>query len=133
MEDFDTVGKLRASDLNGNTIDAAGQLFAPNDYNNTNEVENFNGSKDLAQLISSLPTAQSCLSEQMFRYVMGVGHETIDVSNPQGPELAAAEKEGYACEIENLTKQLMDASPRDMLERFSTLEAVRYRKAWQRN
>jgi len=133
MEDFDTVGNIRSVDLNGNTIDAQGQLFAPNDYSNTSEVEFFNGSRDLASLISSLPVAQSCLSEQMFRYVTGVGHENIDASNPDAPSLEAEEIEGYACEIENLTKAMMDESPRAMLERFSTLEAVRYRKAWARD
>jgi mono/diheme cytochrome c family protein len=133
MEDFDTVGKLRFNDLNGNSIDATGQLFAPIDYNNTSEVEVFTGSKNLAQTVSTLSSAQSCLSEQMFRYITGVGHENIDVSNPEAPNLADQEREGYACEIENLTKEMMDASPRAMFERFSTLEAVRYRKAWSRN
>lgn len=133
MEDFDTVGNVRSTDLNNNAIDAMGQLFAPVDYNDTSEVEAFNGSKDLAQLVSSLPSAQSCLSEQMFRYITGVGHENIDASNPEAPNLAPQEVEGYACEIENLTKAMMDGSPRAMFERFSTLEAVRYRKAWSRN
>jgi len=133
MEDFDTVGNLRLNDLNGNVIDAAGELFAPNDYNNTSEIEVFTGSKNLAQVMSLLPSAQSCLSEQMFRYVTGVGHENIDVSNPEAPNLAADERSGYACEIENLTNAMMTESPRAMFERFSTLDAVRYRKAWSRN
>lgn len=133
MEDFDTVGKLRLNDLNGNTVDATGQLFAPNDYSDISQIEPFTGAKGLAQLVSSLPSAQSCLSEQMFRYVIGVGHENIDVSNPEGPGLAVEEKQGYACEIENLTNEMMESSPRAMFERFSTLEAVRYRKAWSRD
>jgi len=41
MEDFNTVGNVQTSDLNGNTIDAAGELYAPNDYNNTDEVAAF--------------------------------------------------------------------------------------------
>lgn len=132
MEDFDTVGNLRLTDLNGNSIDASGQLFAPRNYSDTSEVEVFTGSKDLAQLMATLPSAQSCLSKQMFRYVTGVGHQNIDVSNPEAPDLADEERQGYACEIEKLTKAMTDASPRDMLERFSTLDAVRYRKAWAR-
>jgi len=83
--------------------------------------------------MSTLPSAQSCLSEQMFRYVIGVGHENIDLSNPEGPNLATQERAGYACEIENLTNAMIQGSPRAMLESFSTLEAVRYRKAWPRN
>jgi len=132
MEDFNTVGNPRTSDLNGNPIDSSGQLFAPLDYNNLNQVERFSGTKGLSQLMSTLPSAQSCLSEQMFRYITGVGHENIDVSNPEGPSLAAEEISGYACEIEDLTQSLMDASPREMLERFSVLDAIRYRRAWAR-
>jgi len=133
MEDFDTVGNPRSTDLRGNTIDAVGELFAPIDYNDRTRVEVFSGAKDLGRLVSTLSSAQSCLSEQMFRYVMGVGHENIDNSNPEAPDLAAAEREGYACEIENLTNAMINSSPRAMLESFSTLEAVRYRKAWPRN
>ena len=133
MEDFDTVGNLRTSDLNGNIIDANGQLFAPHDYNNTSEVEPFSGARDLAQLMATLPSAQSCLSEQMFRYVIGVGHDNIDISDIEGPTLANEEIDGYTCEVENLTSEMMNNSPRDMIERFSTLDAVRYRKAWSRD
>ena len=61
MEDFDTVGNVRTNDLNGNLIDAMGELFAPNNYNNVNEVESFNGTLGLAQLLSTLPSAQSCI------------------------------------------------------------------------
>jgi len=133
MEDFDTVGNVRLTDLNGNAIDAAGQLFAPSDYSNTGDVEPFTGSKGLAQLMSSLPSAQSCLSKQMFRYITGVGHENIDASNPEAPVLASQERQGYACEIEKLTNSMKDQSPRAMFERFGTLDAVRYRKAWSRD
>ncbi len=132
MEDFDTVGRLRLTDLNGNSIDAAGQLFAPTNYNDLSEIEAFTGTKGLAQLMSTLPAAQSCLSKQMFRYVTGVGYKNIDVSNPEAPGLAEQEREGYACEIENLTQAMMEDSPKAMFERFSTLDAVRYRKAWAR-
>jgi len=133
MEDFNTVGNVQTSDLNGNTIDAAGELYAPNDYNNTDEVAAFNGAQGLGMLMTTLPSAKSCISEQMFRYVTGVGHENIDVSNPEGPELADEESAGYTCEVENLTQTMMESSPRAMLERFSTLDAVRYRKAWSRD
>ncbi len=133
MEDFDTVGNRRYADLNGNVIDATGQLFAPRDYSDTNDVEPFTGSKGLAQLMPSLSSAQSCLSKQMFRYISGVGHNNIDASNPEAPDLAEQERDGYACEIEKLTDAMMESSPRTMFERFSTLDAIRYRKAWSRS
>ncbi len=133
MEDFDTVGNFRTSDLNGNVIDAAGELFAPNDYNDVSEVEPFSGTAGLAQLLSTLPSAQACVPQQMFRFVTGVGHDEIDPANPDGAVMSAEEQTGYACEIENLTQSMMTSSPRSMLERFSLLEAVRYRKAWSRD
>lgn len=133
MEDFDTVGNVRSQDLNGNVIDAIGDLYAPNDYNTVDEVESFMGTRDLGQVLTNLPAAQACIPKQMFRYVMGVGYDSIDNDNPEGPALSDEEKTGYACEIENLTQSMMDDNPRAMLERFSTLEAVRYRKAWSRD
>ena len=133
MEDFDTVGRVRNSDLNGNPIDAMGELYAPLNYSDIDEFESFQGTRELGTLLSGLPSAQSCLPKQLFRYVMGVGHQDIDSANPDGPQLSDEEKSGYACEVDELTDTMMNNSPRAMLERFGSLQAVRYRKAWQRN
>jgi uncharacterized Zn-binding protein involved in type VI secretion len=133
MEDFDTVGRIRNSDLNGNSVDASGALYAPLNYSDVDELETFLGTRGLGTVLSGLPSAQSCLPKQMFRYFLGVGHESIDNANPDGPQLSDDEKAGYACEIEQLTEAMMNNSPRAMLERFGTLKAVRYRKAWSRN
>ena len=133
MEDFDTVGRIRNSDLNGNPIDATGELYAPLSYSDVNELRAFLGTRGLGSVLSELPSAQSCLPKQMFRYFMGVGHQDIDSSNPEGSQLSDEEQSGYACAIDELTETMMDSSPRAMLERFGSLEAVRYRKAWARN
>jgi hypothetical protein len=69
----------------------------------------------------------------MFRYVMGVGHQDIDPANPVGTQLSDEEKSAYACEVDTLTDSLNNQSPRAMLETFSVLKAVRYRKAWTRS
>tara|TARA_R110002049_G_scaffold154534_2_gene319038 strand:+ start:1082 stop:3892 length:2811 start_codon:yes stop_codon:yes gene_type:complete len=133
MEDFDTVGRFRTQDLNGNDIDASGKLYAPSGYSNLDEVESFHGTQGLGVLLSGLPSAQRCLPKQMFRYITGVGDQNIDAANPEGPQLSAAEKSGYACEIDLLTDAMMNDSPRAMLEQFGSLKAVRYRKAWARD
>lgn len=133
MEDFDTVGRLRNNDLKGNPVDPSGELYAPSNYSEIDEVEAFFGTQGLGLLLSSLPSAQSCLPKQLFRYVMGVGHQEIDGANPEAPQLSDAEKSGYACEIDTLTTTMMNNSPRAMLERFGSLKAVRYRKAWARD
>ena len=132
MEDFDTVGRVRTTDLNGNSIDSDGTLFAPHRYNDVDESIPFAGTQGLGQVLSELPSAQACLTKNMFRYVMGVGHDQIDTSNPQGAQLDDIEKAGYACSIDNLTDTLLNDSPRAMFEQFGTLDAVRYRKAWER-
>ncbi len=133
MEDFDTVGRVRSTDLNGNQIDAMGELFAPISYSDIDTFIPFVGTQELGGIIADLESAQSCLPKQMFRYVLGVGHQEIDPANPESTPLSDAEKSGYACEIDRLTNTLMDESPRAMLEKFGALQAVRYRKAWQRN
>jgi hypothetical protein len=133
MEDFDTVGRIRSTDLNGNAIDVNGELYAPLDYSDVSAQESFFGTRGLGTVLSGLPSAQSCLPKQMFRYFMGVGYQDIDNSNPDGPQLSDEEKSGYACEIDELTDTMMNSSPRAMLESFGSLEAVRYRKAWSRD
>lgn len=132
MEDFDTVGRTRTTDLNGNLIDASGDLYAPLNYSDIGDVENFYGTKDLGALLASLPSAQSCLPKQLFRYIIGIGHQNIDSANPDESPFSDEEKSAYACTVDELTETLMSGSPRQMLERFGSLQAVRYRKAWQR-
>ncbi len=132
MEDFDTVGRVRSIDLNGNPIDASGELYAPLNYSDIDEVEPFYGTQDLGALLAGLSSAQSCLPKQLFRYITGIGHQNIDNANPDESQFSDEEKSGYACTIDELTNTLMNESPRQMLEHFGSLQAVRYRKAWQR-
>ncbi|AWB65086.1 peptide chain release factor 2 [Saccharobesus litoralis] len=133
MEDFDTLGRARTHDQQGNIIDASGELFAPENYSDISSSIVFNGTKQLGNVLSGLSSAQSCIPKQMFRYVMGLGHDEIDSENPQGTQLSDDEKSGYACAIDELTNTMMTNSPRAMFEKFGSLDAVRYRKAWARD
>ncbi|MBQ4812478.1 DUF1592 domain-containing protein [Pseudoalteromonas luteoviolacea] len=133
MEDFDAVGKVRGADNNGNTIDASGTLFAPEKYAEVSESIPFNGAKQLGAVIADLSSAQSCLPQQMFRYVMGVGHDSVDPASEEDKRLSETEQIGYMCEIDTLKDAMMQNSPRAMLEKFGSLKSVRYRKAWSRN
>ena len=133
MEDFDTTGRVRTNDLQGNTIDANGELYAPEKYSDIDQYLPFLGTKGLGQVLTGLDSAQSCLPKQMFRFVLGVGHQEIDPSNPDTSAMSELEQAGYACEVEELTDALMNDSPRAMFERFGSLESVRYRKAWARD
>lgn len=132
MEDFDSVGRVRGQDLNGNSIDASGALYAPLNYGDLDEVLPFNGTRDLGRTLATLSSAQACLPQQMFRFIMGVGHDVVDPDNPQEADLPEQERAGYACELDALNDALINDSPRAMLEAFGALDAVRYRKAWAR-
>lgn len=133
MEDFDSVGRIRDMDLQGNSIDANGKLYAPLAYADINTVETFNGTKELSTVLANLESAQRCLPEQLFSYFMGVGDQAIDNNNPEVVQFSDEETTGYACAIDQLTDTMMNDSPRSMLESFSSLKTVRYRKAWSRN
>jgi len=132
MEDFDPVGNPRMTDLRGNTIDASGKLYAPENLSDKDVFLEFTGTRGLGQVIATLPNAQQCVPQNLFRFAVGVGVEGIDVDDPEGPELDPDEKTGYACAIQSLTDTMMTQSPRAMLESMGALDAVRYRKAWAR-
>lgn len=132
MEDFDTVGRYRTTDLKGNMIDALGALYAPVNLADKTLKVDFDGTRGLSALLAESQKAQSCLPQNLFRYAVGVGVEGINPNDPNGGQLTEVEQAGYACEIQNLTETMMDQSPRAMLESFATMQAVRYRKAWAR-
>ncbi|WP_440904682.1 DUF1592 domain-containing protein [Catenovulum sp. SX2] len=133
MEDFDAVGNVRSSDLKGNLIDASGTLYAPENYADLDSELSFYGTQGLANLMAGLDSAQNCLTQQMFRYTMGVGHDEIDPNNPEDASLPQTEQAGYLCEIDTLKDRMINESPRAMLENFGYLKSVRYRKAWSRD
>lgn len=132
MEDFDTVGRFRTTDLNGNMIDVMGALYAPVNLADKTLKVDFEGARGLSAILADSPKAQSCLPQNIFRYAIGVGVDGIDLNNPVGPQLDSTEQEGYTCEVQGLTETMMDQSPRVMLENFAIMKAVRYRKAWSR-
>jgi len=133
MEDFDAVGNVRSSDVKGNGVDASGALYAPENYADLDSVVSFNGTKDLGNVMAALDSTQRCLTQQMFRYTMGVGHDAIDPNNPEDATLSETEQAGYLCEIDTLKNKMANESPRAMLENFGYLKSVRYRKAWSRD
>ncbi len=132
MEDFDTVGRYRTTDLNGNMIDVMGALHAPVNLADKTLKVDFEGTKGLSAVLAVSPKAQSCLPQNLFRYAVGVGVDGINQNNPNAGQLNATEQTGYACEVQDLTSTMMTQSPRAMLENFATMQAVRYRKAWSR-
>lgn len=132
MEDFDPVGNPRSVDLRGNPIDAMGQLYAPERLNDRDIVIDFQGSRGLGDLLTTLPSAQACVPQNLFRFIVGVGVDGVDPNDPEGPALSDTERSGYACEIQRLTNSMLEDSPRAMLENMSILDAVRYRREWSR-
>jgi hypothetical protein len=132
MEDYDAVGRKRSQDLNGNLIDASGALYAPDRLSNKLDFVSYTGAEALGDMLATSTTAQSCMVENFFQYLMGVGTNSLDSSNPAGPRLDPTEKNGYRCEAQTLTSTMTGTSPRAMLESMGNMEAVRFRKAWPR-
>jgi|GEM_PF-1926512 len=144
LEDFNPVGVKRNQDVNGNTIDASGALWSPflqlqyfDDPNRVQEKTDFNGGKELAQLLASDPQisglAKSCLAKQMYSYVSGVDTRSLAKSDREDvTQLSATEKNAYTCDVMTLVDTLSNESPRRMLERMGSLESIRFRKAWSR-
>ena len=132
MEDFNPVGNPRTTDLRGNLIDASGQLYAANSLNDKFNAVPFEGTLGLGALVATLPSAQACISKTMFRFMVGVSSDAVDSAIPGGSALDPQEKNGYACEIDDLTNTMMTTSPREMLESMGAMPAVRFRKEWTR-
>ena len=127
MEDFDTVGRIRHYDHQGNPINASGALYAPLNYRDVDTKEEFLGTLGLGTVLSELSSAQRCLPKQLFRYVMGIGDQEIDNTNPNSPQLSDDEKSGYACAVDQMTDTMLNNSPRSMLEQLPSLRIIRYR------
>lgn len=132
MEDYDAVGRKRTQDLKGNMIDASGALHAPERLSDKTIFENFTGAEMLGDMLAASDKAESCMAENMFRYLTGVGVDGIDTSNPGGPKLDSTEKNGYICEAQTMRNTMMNTSPRAMLENMGAMDSIRYRRAWPR-
>ena len=147
MENYDALGRVRATDLKGNEINAVGTFFSPfpqlqflNDPDRVlhEPAITFDGGKDLARTIVEDPMvaglAKSCLATQFVSYSSGI-HSIflIDSTRDVGyPRISKAEENAYRCDINNLTNVLTTNGPRAMLEQLPALDSVMYRQEWAR-
>lgn len=147
LENFDTAGRVRSTDLKGNPIVSSGTFYSPypqlqflNDPDRvryTPEIH-FNGAKDLARTIVEHPQvanlAQTCLATQFVSYSSGINSIfLIDSDREVGyKRISEAEEAAYRCDVADLTGVLTTRGPRAMLEEIPALESVMYRKEWVR-
>ncbi len=147
LENFDTAGRVRSTDLKGNPIVSSGTFYSPypqlqflNDPDRvryTPEIQ-FNGAKDLARTIVEHPQvanlAQTCLATQFVSYSSGINSIfLIDSDREVGyKRISQAEEDAYRCDVADLTNVLTTRGPRAMLEEVPALESVMYRKEWVR-
>ena len=147
LENFDTAGRVRATDLKGNAVVASGTFFSPypqlqflNDPDRvlySPEIK-FNGAKDLARTIVEHPElsslAQTCLATQFVSYSSGINSIfLIDSDRDVGyKRISKDEENAYRCDVTDLTNVLSTRGPRAMLEEIPALESVMYRKEWVR-
>ena len=147
MENYDALGRVRAVDLKGNAINAAGTFFSPfpqlqflNDPDRVihSPAIQFAGGKDLGRTMTEDPMvsglARSCLATQFMSYSSGI-HSIflIDSTRDVGyARISKAEENAYRCDISNLTNVLNTSGPRAMLEAIPALDSVMYRQEWAR-
>ncbi len=147
LENFDTAGRIRTTDLKGNAIVSSGTFYSPypqlqflNDPDRVRyspEIQ-FNGAKDLARTIVEHPQvanlAQTCLATQFVSYSSGINSIfLIDSDRDVGyKRISKDEENAYRCDVADLTNVLTTKGPRAMLEEIPALESVMYRKEWAR-
>jgi polyisoprenoid-binding protein YceI len=147
LENFDTAGRVRSTDLKGNAIVSSGTFYSPypqlqflNDPDRVRyspEIQ-FNGAKDLARTIVEHPEvsslAQTCLATQFVSYSSGINSIfLIDSDREVGyTRISEDEEKAYRCDVADLTNVLSTKGPRAMLEEIPALESVMYRKEWAR-
>jgi polyisoprenoid-binding protein YceI/cytochrome c553 len=147
LENFDTAGRIRSTDLKGNAIVSSGTFYSPypqlqflNDPDRvlySPEIK-FNGAKDLARTIVEHPElsslAQTCLATQFVSYSSGINSIfLIDSDRDVGyKRISPDEENAYRCDVADLTNVLSTKGPRAMLEEIPALESVMYRKEWVR-
>jgi len=134
LEDFDSVGNPRTIDTKGNAVAASGTLYAPQAWSNNfaSTAYSFVGAKELGDTMATLPTAQRCLPQNLFRYTTGIGVEDGWQQHGDYVLVDEAEIKAYACDVQDLKHTMMEQSPRKMLEQLGVMDTVRYRKAWAR-
>lgn len=147
LENYDTLGRVRSTDLKGNAINASGTFFSPfpqlQFFNDPDRVIyspaiQFTGGKDLARTVVENPMvsnlARTCLATQFVSYSTGITSIfLIDSKRDVGyPRISSAEESAYRCDISNLSNVLTARGPRAMLEEIPALDSVIYRKEWAR-
>ncbi|QEY14671.1 DUF1592 domain-containing protein [Cellvibrio sp. KY-GH-1] len=147
LENFDTAGRVRTTDLKGNAIVAKGTFYSPypqlqflNDPDRVlykPEIQ-FDGAKDFARTIVEHPQvsglAQTCMATQFLSYSSGINSIfLIDSDRNVGTKrISLDEEKAYRCDISDLTNVLSTRGPRAMLEELPALETVMFRKEWAR-
>ena len=147
LENFDTAGRVRATDLKGNAVVTKGTFYSPypqlqflNDPDRVLYAPQiqFDGAKDLARTIAEHPQvsslAQTCLATQFMSYSSGINSIfLIDSDRDVGyKRISKDEENAYRCDVSDLTNVLSTRGPRAMLEEIPALESVMYRKEWVR-
>jgi hypothetical protein len=78
FENFDATGRFRSMD-NGKPVDSSGRITNLNDLSQKPPVQqDFSSLPELAQILSSSPTAKECFAFQFYRYSRGVAGQAQD-------------------------------------------------------
>ena len=137
LESFDNVGLPRTHQLDsgekGNllNVDSEGTLFGSVVFKDNADAHSFNGPKALGNILANSQAAQACLTEKIFRMVVGrpVKNSARDQLTTER-ELTAAETLDYGCAAEKLndTLQNNNQSPKAMFKALGNLDLIRFRR-----
>ena len=147
LEDYDAVGRVRDTYLNGLTVNFAGHDEGNRDYHdsalygydsiqtsNVLERLEFQGGVELGNIMSTLPRAQNCALEKSFRYMMGTGPDEYNHADPATNELTAQEKMDNTCVMNDMASAMSTANMnlKAAFIKFGLSDIVRFRKEGNR-
>ncbi|HEY6529422.1 MAG TPA: DUF1588 domain-containing protein, partial [Cellvibrionaceae bacterium] len=133
LEDYDTIGRYRSTDLNHLAIDSSGIWYGITKLDG-GDVQSFNGARDLSRKLAASDSVQACLVANSFRFAVGTGHQIIDEVNELAGNLSAQELNDYSCAVNDMARNMIanGANAKAMLQSLGSLKLVRYRKEQNR-
>lgn len=140
MEDFDNVGRVRASAgansvfevlANGTQMEVSleGTLYGIESVKDPNSLS-FSGAKDLSNQLAATDAIHACLVRKGFRFVTGLPSISEDLDSSVQESLNQDQQEDYACAAAKMSQALMsnNESPHAMFSELGKLELIRFRK-----
>lgn len=129
MENFDAVGLLRTSDLNGISIDDSGELIGVAEISDGDRIP-YIGGRALSSELQDLPGIADCFRQKALRFVLGTGHAAFDGDERDTRPLTDDQRQAYSRVLDDMQVE-MEANNNNIRAAFralGTADVVRYRR-----